>query len=294
MKKRLLRWFYLIVWIMALGLLVVESSVVICKSCFRTCDYTVAIEGITSDTKVVLISDLHSCEFGKDNERLLRAIAAERPAAIFCVGDMVNADADDAEVQHMVDFVARLHQIAPVYYSLGNTELQNMVDGGADILRLVRSVGAVALLDDYVETEIGGNRVNIGFTMGHYNYTSYQWSTAADYAMEHSVGADGTPAIVLMHMPETLIKDIHDTWTGDLYLCGHTHGGIWRIPGVGGVFAPTQGFWPEYDRGYYTFDDGKYQMIITPGFGGHDWIPRIFNMPEISVIHLTGTTGSQS
>ena len=168
-------------------------------------------------------------------------------------------------------------------------ELQNMMDGGTDILRLVREVGAVALLDDYVETEIGGNRVNVGFTMGHYNYTQAQWADPPDYAMEYAVGADGTPAIVLRHMPESLFLDIHDKWTGDLYLCGHTHGGLWRVPGIGGVYAPTQRFWPKYDRGYFTFDDGKYQMIINPGFGGHDWIPRIFNLPEISVIHLTGT-----
>lgn len=67
---------------------------------------------------------------------------------------MVNAGADDAEIRQLVSFVADLQKIAQVYYSLGNTELQNMMDGGADVLRLVRTVGAVALLDDYVETEI--------------------------------------------------------------------------------------------------------------------------------------------
>ena len=288
MKKRIIRCLYILLWLLAAIVLTVELSVIICKSFFVVRDYDVAIEGIEQNTTVVMISDLHSCEFGADNARLLRAIADEHPAAIFCVGDMVNAEAEQAEIRKMVDFVARLQQIAPVYYSLGNTELQNMMDGGADVLRLVRETGAAALLDDYVETEIGGSRVNVGFTMGHYNYTRAQWADPPDYAMEYAVGADGTPAIVLRHMPESLFLDIHDQWTGDLYLCGHTHGGLWRIPGIGGVFAPTQGFWPKYDRGYYTFDDGKYQMIISAGFGGHDWIPRIFNMPEVCVIHLTG------
>ena len=288
MKKRILRILFVLLWLLAAAVLAVLISVIVCKSFFCTRDYTVAIDGIEHDTTVVMISDLHSCTFGKDNQRLLRAIEDEQPAAIFCVGDMVNAGADDAEVLQMADLVARLQEIAPVYFSLGNTELQNMMNGGADILRLVRETGAAALQDDYLETEIGGNRVNIGFTMGHYGYTSYQWANPPDYAMEHAVGADGTPAIVLMHMPESFFLDIHDDWTGDLYLCGHTHGGLWRVPGIGGVFAPTQRFWPKYDRGYYTFYDGRYQMIINPGFGGHNWIPRIFNMPEISVIHLTG------
>lgn len=289
MKKRILLCLSILLWLLAAVVLTVELSVIICKSFFVVRDYDVAIEGIEQNTTVVLISDLHSMQFGKDNARLLRAIADQHPAAIFCVGDMVNAGAGNAEIRQLVAFISDLKEIAPVYYSLGNTELQNMLDGGADVLRLVREAGATAMLDDYVETEIGGNRVNVGFTMGHYEYTPYQWSHPGDYAMEEAVGADGTPAIVLRHMPESFIKDIHDDWTGDLYLCGHTHGGLWRVPGIGGVFAPTQGFCPDYDLGYYTFDDGKYQMIITAGFGGHDWIPRIFNMPEVSVIHITGT-----
>lgn len=289
MKKWILRIFLILVSLLAAAAAVALISIVVCKMTFTTKEYTVAIDGLEQDTTVVLISDLHSCEFGKDNTRLLHAISEIHPAAIFTVGDMVNAGADAAEVQQMVIFVSRLQEIAQVYYSLGNTELQNMMDGGPDILRLVRSVGAVAMLDDYVETEIGGNRVNVGFTMGHYNYTRAQWANPPDYAMEYAVGADGTPAIVLQHMPESFFLDIHDKWTGDLYLCGHTHGGLWRVPGVGGVFAPTQGYWPKYDRGYFAFDDGKYQMIINPGFAGHEWIPRLFNLPEISVIHLTGT-----
>lgn len=288
MKKILKRTALISLILVVMVVFAVEISIIICQCTFCVWDYTIAIKGIQTDTKVVLISDLHSCQYGEGNQRLLQAIRDEKPAAIFCVGDMVNAGADDSENQQLLSFVADLQEIAQVYYSLGNTELQNMMDGDTDVLRLVRTVGAIALLDDYVETEIGGNRVNVGFTMGHYNYTHAQWENPPDYAMEYAVGADGTPAIVLRHMPESFFLDIHDKWTGDLYLCGHTHGGIWRIPGIGGVYAPTQRFFPQYDRGYFTFDDGKYQMIINPGFGGHGWIPRIFNLPEVSVITLTG------
>lgn len=288
MKSILKRIALLLLVLFALVVLAAEVSAIVCQCTFCVRDYTVAIEGIQADTTVVLLSDLHSCQYGEGNQRLLQAIRDAKPAAIFCVGDMVNAGANDVEIRQLLSFVERLQEIAQVYYSLGNTELQNMMDGGADVLRLVRTVGAIALLDDYVETEIGGNRVNVGFTMGHYNYTHAQWKKPPDYAMEYAVGSDGTPAIVLRHMPESFISDIHDKWTGDLYLCGHTHGGLWRIPGIGGVYAPTQRFFPKYDRGYFTFDDGKYQMIINPGFGGHGWIPRIFNLPEVSVIALTG------
>lgn len=284
MKKRILG---AVCALFSLFVIAVSISAYVCTYTFHEVDYTVAIDGLEQNTKIVMISDLHSRQFGADNQALVEAVAAQEPDAIFLVGDMVNAGASDAEVLLAVSLTARLQEIAQVYFSLGNTELQNMLDGGLDILRLVRSTGAVALNDDYIETEIGGNRVNVGFTMGHYGYTRAQWASPPDYAMETSVGADGTPAIVLMHMPESFISDIHDDWTGDLYLCGHTHGGLWRVPGFGGVYAPTQRWFPKYDRGYFTFDNGQFQMIINPGLSGHGRLPRVFNMPEISVIHLT-------
>lgn len=283
MKKTIKR---ILLLLLALAL-AAGISAVVCSLTFRTKSYTVAIEGIERETKVVLISDLHDRQFGRENQRLIDAIAAEHPDAIFVVGDMVNLGADDAEVRRMVQLLERLQDIAQVYYSLGNTELQNMMDSGTDVLRALRGTDVIAMLDDYVPTEIGGNRVNVGFTMGHYGYTPAQWASPPDYAMEHAVGADGTPAIVLMHMPESFLSDGHDDWTGDLYLCGHTHGGLWRIPGIGGVYAPTQGWFPKYDRGCYALDGGKFQMIINPGLAGHGGLPRIFNMPEISVIRIT-------
>lgn len=288
MKKKILR--ALPFWGCLAAALVLAASIsaYVCYHNLSIKQYTVSVEGIEHETKIVLINDLHAREFGPRNEKLVQAVTNQQPDAIFMVGDMVNYPTNASEVQIIDHLVEDLLSAAPVYYSLGNTELQTMLDGGMDFLRHMRALGATALLDDYIETEIGGNRVNIGFSMGHYSYTKAQWNNPPDYAMETAVGADGTPAIVLMHMPESFFLDIHDRWTGDLYLCGHTHGGLWWVPGIGGVFAPTQRWWPKYDRGQFSFDDGKFDMIINAGLAGHGNIPRIFNMPEISVITLTG------
>ena len=266
----------------------VGISAAVCTHCLSVKHYAVPLEGLEGEATVVLISDLHAREFGPGNETLIQTIAAQQPDAVFMAGDMINRTGGAAELRVITDLVRQLTKIAPVYYSPGNTELEYMANGGEDVLRLVRAAGASALLDDYLETEIGGCRVNVGFTMGHYDYNRAQRDNPPDYAMEAAVGADGTPAIVLMHMPESFFLDIHDWWTGDLYLSGHTHGGVIQIPGVGGLLAPTQGWFPKYDRGWFTFDDGQFQMIINAGLAGHDWIPRVFNMPEISVITLTG------
>ena len=84
MKKIVRRIALLLIALLAPAVLAAEISAIVCKSTFCVRDYTVAIEGIQTETKVVLISDLHSCQFGEGNRRLLQAIRDEEPAAIFC------------------------------------------------------------------------------------------------------------------------------------------------------------------------------------------------------------------
>ncbi len=289
MKKKPPVYLRLLIALIVCAALLCCASAVVCTYSLSVKEYTIPIEGIRQDIRIAVISDLHSRRFGRDNERLLSAVAAQEPAAVFCLGDMINNDADAADLEELCAFLRNLQNIAQVYYTLGNTEMDCPL-GPERVLAAVNETGAIAMLDDYLETEIGGNRVNVGFTMGHYKYYSRKLMTAApDYVMEKSVGSDGTPAIVLRHMPEGFFADGHETWTGDLYLCGHTHGGLFRIPRIGGVYAPNQGFFPKYDRGLYHFDDGKYTMIINAGLAGRGRVPRIFNMPEVSVITLTGT-----
>ena len=94
------------------------------------------------------------------------------------------------------------------------------------------------------------------------------------------------PAILLSHMPDTVaLSDGPRRWHIPLVLCGHTHGGIIRVPGIGGLYAPMQGWWPPYDYGEMMLN-GEMRMIITSGLSGHDHVPRVFNLPEIVAIDL--------
>lgn len=79
--------------------------------------------------------------------------------------------------------------------------------------------------------------------------------------------------------------DPHKDYRIDLVLSGHVHGGLWRIPGVGGVFSPSEGLFPHYDKGEYSF--GSTRLILSGGLAGYGLIPRIFNLPEICVITLS-------
>ena len=88
-------------------------------------------------------------------------------------------------------------------------------------------------------------------------------------------------------MPDTVVLSFgKEYWHIDLVLSGHTHGGVIRIPGKGGLYAPMQGWWPKYDYGEMMLNEHM-QMIITSGLSGHDFVPRVFNLPEIAVIDLS-------
>lgn len=273
--------------LVALTLIVVATiiSAIICSYAIKITDYEVPIDGLDSNARIVCVSDLHSKTYGKNNERLIAKIAEQKPDAIFVQGDMINADANEDEVNEFLNLMTELNRIAQVYFSPGNQEMDYMLDTDADLLKYISETGAVTLLDKYVETEIGGNTVRVGGSMGHYRFTKEQWAVAADYVLEKEIGSTDVPALVLLHMPETLLKDDPVWWTGDLYICGHTHGGVIRIPGIGGLYAPTQAFWPEYDKGRYTAYGQDF--IINAGLSGYKGVPRIFNMPEICVIGLT-------
>lgn len=286
MKKMLLK---IVLGVLLAAVLASAVSAVVCSRELKVTEYDVDIDGLTSPARVVVISDLHSKEYGEDNSALLALIAAQHPDAVFAVGDMINRSADEEDILQFLELLVKLQEIAPVYYSPGNHESDYMADRDSGLLGRVSATGVTVLLDEYVETQLGGSTVRIGGTMGH--YYRYEWSEEQkndppDYAMQEEIGSTDVPSIVLMHMPENMIADsARKNWNADLYISGHTHGGVVRLPLIGGLVAPTQGLFPKYDQGFFTVD-GRLKLIITSGLAGYGPIPRIFNRPEICVINL--------
>lgn len=286
MKKMLLK---IVLGVLLAAVLASAVSAVVCSRELKVTEYDVGIDGLTSPARVVVISDLHSKEYGEDNSALLALIAAQHPDAVFAVGDMINRSADEEDILQFLELLVKLQEIAPVYYSPGNHESDYMADRDSGLLGRVSATGVTVLLDEYVETQLGGSTIRIGGTMGH--YYRYEWSEEQkndppDYAMQEEIGSTDVPSIVLMHMPENMIADsARKSWNADLYISGHTHGGVVRLPLIGGLVAPTQGLFPKYDQGFFTVD-GRLKLIITSGLAGYGPIPRIFNRPEICVINL--------
>lgn len=255
-------------------------------------EYDVTINAENALFRIALLSDLHGKSFGRENSRLIAKIQEQSPDVIFLDGDMIDRSADQTDVQELLRLIERLHEIAPVYFAPGNHELEYM-QTDASLLTQVAEAGAVVVNDSYVDVTIAGQPLRIGGTMGHAFYfgrSEDEFSSSPEYQFLKTFEDTDVPKICLAHMPDTFIfNGAYNLWNVDLVLSGHTHGGLIRLPFIGGLYAPMQGWFPEYDRGYFCLGEHM-QMVISAGLSGHGVIPRINNPPEVVVIDLVPET----
>ena len=281
--------------VIATACLAVFLAVLIGNTRILTASYSTVLENLESPVRLVLIADLHGKSFGRENARLIAKIQKQSPDAIFLDGDMIDHGAGPAEVQKLLRLIEALCEIAPVYFAPGNHELEYM-QTDASFLTQVAEAGAVVVNDSYEDVTIAGQPLRIGGTMGHAFYfgrSEEEFSSSPEYLFLKAFEDTDVPKICLAHMPDTFIfNGAYNLWDVDLVLSGHTHGGLIRLPFVGGLYAPMQGWFPEYDRGLFRL--GKHmQMIITSGLAGYGRIPRVNNPPEIVVIDLVPGTTSE-
>lgn len=269
-------------------------SAVCCAVFIRTAEYTIPLQGVDAPVRIAVVSDLHGREFSSENVRLVEKIQAQKPDVIFLDGDMIDRGADLASVQKLLCLIETLCEIAPVYFAPGNHELEYM-ETDASLLNQVAAAGATVVNDSYADVTIAGQALRIGGTMGYGFYfgrSREEFEASPEYQFLTDFEQMDAPKLCLAHMPDTFIfNGAYELWDVDLVISGHTHGGLVRLPFVGGLYAPMQGWFPVYDRGWFQLGDHM-QMIVTSGLAGHGWIPRINNPPEIAVVELVPQTNS--
>lgn len=269
-----------IVSILGCVLLLLIINIFISQNILSVTRYEYNNEKVTTPFKVVQISDLHNHEFGKSNCRLVKRIRKEQPDAIFMTGDMMNDDKNRTDI--IESLINELKHIAPIYFSLGNHEVQ-YIQQDVQLIQKLKNAGAVVLEKEYLDTEINNQEVRIG---GIYGYVlSEEYGDGSEQKFMKEFEDTDRFKILLSHMPEGLLlwKSM-EQWDVDLVFSGHVHGGQVRIPFIGGLFAPEEGFFPTYTKG--IFECGNGTMILSAGLGSSGRIPRINNLPEIVVCQV--------
>jgi len=246
-------------------------------------EYTVTsgnLPGAFDGFRIAQISDLHNDEFGENNETLLELLRESAPDIIVITGDL--ADAYDTDIDIALRFAEQAISVAPCYYVTGNHE-SSIVE--YNTLRTgLEALGITVLENERLELERNGEAVAlIGLDDPGFRADPFLGNSAAvvSEALEDLV-CGNSYTILLSHRPEFF--DIYAKNGIDLVFSGHAHGGQFRLPFVGGLFAPGQGLFPEYDSGLYT--QGATTMVVSRGIGNSAFPLRINNPPEIVVVTL--------
>lgn len=250
--------------------------------------YSFTADKLKKDCRLVFLSDLHNKEYGVGNGKLLQAIEELSPDIVLIGGDMMNAK-PGASFQKSVSFVRECAKKFPVYYALGNHEYrariypENYDTMYSDYMESFKDSGIRFLDNESCELPEFGIRLT-GLTIDRTYYKRFVRRKLKENYLNETLGeADASACqILLAHNPEFFAD--YAAWKPKLVLSGHMHGGVARIPGVGGVIAPSLLPFPHYDGGLY--EEYGSRMIISRGLGMHTIPVRLFNPGEIVVAEL--------
>lgn len=281
--------------IIFLGLFIIGMVIIYSNFSLGVTNYNLSFPNLPEafdGYKIVQLTDLHSKSFGKNNERLIEKIDKESPHILLMTGDMINTEDKDYGV--FFSLVDNLVSKYESYFIVGNHE-QNLKDDQLDFLYKELRAAGVTVLDNELRTiEKDGQVINIygmWFNLRYYSDQRNQimrddperYYFSLD-KMEKVMGSYDSSkfSILLTHNP--LYFDTYSQWGADLTLTGHIHGGMIRLPFLGGIFSPEKTFFPDYDAGLYSHGDRK--MIVGRGLGNGNLGFRFLNSPELIVINL--------
>lgn len=241
--------------------------------------YSLDAPAVQDSIRIALITDLHSCFYGKNQQHLLQAIAREKPDLVLLGGDIFD---DNREDENTCRFLEGLKGKYACYYVPGNHEYWAGREAFAEKMQVLAENDIPVLQGDCRRIQVKGETLLL---CGADDPDSFRNPSMNGQLKSMAAQAGQNEyTLLLSHRPEYFPLYVQHGF--DLVLCGHAHGGQWRIPGVvNGLFAPDQGFFPDYAGGLYQQQDTV--MIVSRGLARESTlIPRIFNRPELVMVDL--------
>ncbi len=221
---------------------------------------------------IVLLSDLHNKGFLAGQHRLIQAVGDCNPDIICITGDMINSN--NGNHDNLFNLLQSVKDIAPVYYVLGNAEMEignSHPEKLQQLFQMLEGLNVTILTNDETVISYNGSAITLMGATWH----------EEENLFKHSQNLKNF-TIYLNHYPYAL-------WTAsnydvDLILSGHTHGGEIQLPFLGGLYVPDLGFFPEMDCGH--FEQNGTQLIISSGLSSNGFPKRVNNLPEVVQIML--------
>lgn len=292
-----------VLWI--IGILVLLLMLILLRSYYETHNfrikrYSIRTDKIKKQTTFAFITDLHNCNYGKDNDKIIAAIKKEKPDFLIIGGDLIVGKRNVGQCEtekYFNNAVSFLHGISgefPILYTYGNhetriknrREINPLYDTYIEQIKTLLEEQKITFLNDNVWSDkniiVAGLEVDDEAYDDNNCFDREKLERLMSLADEKQPTVDCCFRILVSHPPDFF--DLYAEEDVDLILCGHIHGGTVRLPGIGGVVSRKYKLFPKYSYGMYKKNGRK--MILTGGLGDHTIHFRLFNMPEIVIITL--------
>lgn len=240
--------------------------------------------------RFLFLSDLHGKSYGRENEHLLTLIHEMKPDFILVGGDMVvggvredgtpNRYSEDS-VKVSLSLLKRLRTEFPIFHAYGNHEEKLEKNLLMEYNKSLENLGVNLLDNGKAMLFVSEDAISLyGLSLGRHYYPKLKRKKLRSEDIRDRIGESDDFSILLAHSP--FYFEAYRNWGAKLTLAGHLHGGIMRLPLLGGVLGPDLLPFPKYSGGLYT-EEG-HQMIVSCGLGSHTIDLRVFNPPELTVI----------
>lgn len=261
--------------------LLIAGAVFYSNNCVTVSEYELSFSSLPASFdgyRIAQLSDIHGGgSFGERDERLLKPLADAKVNIIVLTGDLVD---DDHPPESVRTLLLRLSEIAPVYYVTGNHEWA--AGYVPELERLFAEVGVTALRNEYELLTIGSESIALAGVDDPNGWADRK--TPGELKNEISGQYGDIFTVLLAHRPDDINE--YRAMGYSLVLSGHVHGGVVRLPWLGGLVSPSRDFFPEYSKGVYEAEDGSAPLVMSAGLAKAAGFPRLFNPLDVPIITL--------
>ena len=275
-----------IIFVVAVIFVVCILQGVLITNKFRVVDQKVNIKNLPKEyagKRILHITDLHNSRFGNHNIVLAESVRELSPDYIFVSGDCLDRFSKNGDA--FIELLENLQGKYPVFYSLGNHDVMVRRDSPEIFEKFQRQIvnlGVKVLDNERIIFGEGADKLYLYGVSAIRNENGVVVLTPE--IIEEKVGKCPEDAPIMLISHEGHLFDSFALWGADLTFSGHIHGGMVRLPIVGGIFGERGKFFPKYSRGVYE-KNGKL-MNLSAGLGYTKFKFRFLNIPEMSIITL--------
>jgi len=231
--------------------------------------------------KIAQVSDIHCDKVGHSDLSFINKIKNFNPDMIVITGDILDSYNNNMDIAYNI--LSQLAIVAPCYFVSGNHELR-LPEEYEQLINRMKKLNITHLHNSKLFITKNNESINL---VGVEDYNFFKNEDNLNHRANFiktlkELYSSNHFNILLSHRPEKF--PIYADIKYELIFSGHAHGGQWRIPFVGGIFSPSQGFFPKYTNGNYVLEDST--MIVSQGLGNSSFPIRINNRIELILATL--------